>query len=136
MLMAGQASDIASAKGPTAHPAPGFMPLADKSYDASDLRAAVADPQACSNIPPKRNRKDPICFSKRIYRERNLFESIFSTIKQLCRIATRLNATTENAFVGVKRASARIWLPGSETNDQSSLDGISVAGSLTLYLLV
>lgn len=37
---------------------------------------------AWANIPPKRNRKDPICFSHYLYRARNL--RFFSKIKH-CR---------------------------------------------------
>ena len=33
---------------------------------------------AWANIPPKRNRKEPICFSPYLYRARNLVERFFS----------------------------------------------------------
>src|SRR4051794_24780266 len=39
----------------------GAMLLADKGYDANPLRAAVSTQDAWANIPPKTNRKDPIC---------------------------------------------------------------------------
>ncbi len=41
-LTAGEASDVASAQDLIGHLAPGSMLLADKGYDANDLRAAVA----------------------------------------------------------------------------------------------
>jgi len=37
--------------------------LADRGYDADWIRAFVTERGAWANIPPKRNRKDPICFS-------------------------------------------------------------------------
>jgi hypothetical protein len=37
--------------------------LADRDYDADWIREMVNSRGALANIPPKRNRKDPICFS-------------------------------------------------------------------------
>jgi transposase len=42
---------------------PQTMVLADRAYDADWIRALVSQQGAWANIPPKRNRKDPICFS-------------------------------------------------------------------------
>ena len=64
--------------------------------------------------PPKCNRKDPICFSKHLYKARNLVERFFSKIKQFRRIATRFDKTAENFLAAVKLASIRIWLRGNE----------------------
>jgi transposase len=91
------------------------MLLADKGYDANDLRAAVRDRNAWANIPPKANRKDPICFSKHLYKARNLVERFFNKIKQFRRIATRFDKTAENFLAAVKLASVRIWLRGNES---------------------
>ena len=44
--------------------------LADRGYDADWIRAFVTERGAWANIPPKRNRKDPICFSPYLYRDR------------------------------------------------------------------
>jgi transposase len=63
--------------------------LADRGYDADWIRAYVSERGAWANIPPKRNRKYPICFSPYLYRDRNLVERFFNTIKQCRRIATR-----------------------------------------------
>lgn len=91
------------------------MLLADKGYDANDLRAAVAESGAWANIPPKSNRKDPICFSKHLYKARNLVERFFNKIKQFRRIATRFDKTAENFLAAVKLASVRVWLRGNES---------------------
>jgi transposase len=69
---------------------PQTMVLADRGYDADWIRAFVNQQGAWANIPPKMNRKDPICFSPHLYRARNLVERFFNKIKQCRRIATRL----------------------------------------------
>ncbi|ETA72680.1 transposase [Mesorhizobium japonicum R7A] len=86
LLTAGQKSDIASAADL----------IADKGYDANALRAAITERNAWANIPPKANRKDPICFSPFLYKARNLVERFLNKAKQFRRIATRYDklATT------------------------------------------
>jgi transposase len=63
---------------------PRTMLLADRGYDADWIRALATEQGAWANIPPKRNRKEPICFSPHFYRARNLVERFFNKIKQ-CR---------------------------------------------------
>jgi transposase len=60
---------------------PRTMVLADRGYDADWIRALVNQQGAWANIPPKRNRKDPICFSPHLYRARNRIERFFNRIK-------------------------------------------------------
>src|SRR5437762_10542013 len=48
--------------------------LADRGYDADWIRELARQQGAWANIPPKRNRKDLICFSPYLYRARNLIE--------------------------------------------------------------
>src|SRR5689334_1982301 len=67
----------------------GAQLLADRGYDADWIRAFVTGRGAWANIPPKCNRKDPICFSPYLYRDRNLVERFFNKIKQCRRVATR-----------------------------------------------
>jgi transposase len=50
---------------------PQTMLLADRGYDADWIRELARQQGAWANIPPKRNRKDPICFSPYLYRARN-----------------------------------------------------------------
>ena len=68
---------------------PRSMLLADRGYDADWIRTLASKQGAWANIPPKRNRKEAICFSPYLYRARNLVERIFNKIKQYRRIATR-----------------------------------------------
>jgi len=93
----------------------GAMLLADKGYDANGLRDAVAERKAWANIPPKANRKDPICFSKHLYRARNLIERFFNKIKQFRRIATRYDKLAENYLAALKLVAVRIWLRVNES---------------------
>ncbi len=65
------------------------MVLADKAYDANAIREMINGQGAWANIPPKSNRKDPICFSPYLYKARNLVERFFNKIKHFRRIATR-----------------------------------------------
>ena len=47
---------------------PQTMLLADRGYDTDWIRELARQQGAWANIPPKRNRKDPICFSPYLYR--------------------------------------------------------------------
>ena len=58
---------------------------ADRGYDADWIRELARQQGAWANIPPKRNRKDPICFSPYLYRARNLIERFFNKIKRQTR---------------------------------------------------
>ena len=86
------------------------MLLADRGYDADWIRALVRRQRAWTNIPPKRNRKEPICFSHYLYRARNLVERFFNKIKQCRRIATRYDKLAANYLAFIKLAAIRIWL--------------------------
>ena len=89
---------------------PRTMLLADRGYDADWIRALANQQGAWANIPPKRNRTDPICFSPYLYRARNLVERFFNKIKQCRRIATRYDKLAANYLAFIKLAAIRIWL--------------------------
>ena len=114
-LTAGQEADITSAPELIADLPEGAMLLADKGYDANSLREAVAERGAWANIPPKANRKDPICFSKYLYRGRNHVERFFNKIKHFRHISTRYAKTAENFLAALKLVAVRIWLRGNES---------------------
>jgi len=94
---------------------PKTMVLADRGYDADWIRALVNEQGAWANIPPKRNRRDPICFSPYLYRSRNLVERFFNKLKQCRRIATRYDKIAANYLAFIKLASIRIWLRAYES---------------------
>jgi transposase len=70
---------------------------------------------AWANFPPKRNRKDPICFSPYLYSARNLIERFFNKIKQCRRVAIRYDKPAANYLAFIKLASIRIWLHANES---------------------
>ena len=81
------------------------MLLADRGYDADWIREFASQQGAWANIPPKRNRKEPICFSPYLYRARNLVERFFNKIKQCRRVATHMTSRLgakkrETCFLG------------------------------------
>lgn len=67
------------------------------------------------NIPAKRNRKWKPCFSKRLYRERNLIERFFSKLKHFRRVATRYDKLAANFLAMIQLASMRLWLRAYES---------------------
>lgn len=84
--------------------------LADKAYDTNGIRALIEGQGATPNIPAKSNRRWKPCFSKILYRERNLVERFFNKLKHFRRIATRYDKLAENFLAMVKLASIRLWL--------------------------
>jgi transposase len=88
-LTAGEAHDNRLAGKLLSRLKSGSMLLADLGYDADWIRGLVAEKGAWANIPPRRNRNEPICFSPYLYRARNLIERFFNKIKQCRRVATR-----------------------------------------------
>src|SRR5262249_58107946 len=109
-ITAGQAHDNHLCSTLLSGLTPLTMVLADRGYDADWIRALVNEQGAWANIPPKRNRRDPICFSPYLYRSRNLVERFFNKIKQCRRIATRYDKIAANYLAFIKLASIRVWL--------------------------
>ena len=70
---------------------------------------------ARANIPPRRNRKDALCFSPYLYRARNLIERFCNKIKQCRRVATRYDKLAANYLAFVQLASIRLWLRANES---------------------
>jgi transposase len=79
-LTAGEAHDNRLAGTLLSRLKPKTMVLADRGYDADWIRALAAGRGAWANIPPRCNRKEPICFSPYLYRARNLVERFFNKI--------------------------------------------------------
>ena len=88
----------------------GQMVLADKAYDADWLRSMVMEQGAWANIPPRSNRKDPICFSPFLYKDRNAVERFFNKLKYFRRIATRYDKLGSTFLAMVKIAAIRLRL--------------------------
>ncbi|MEZ5812476.1 MAG: IS5 family transposase [Rhizobiaceae bacterium] len=88
----------------------GRIVLADKAYDSTEIRTFVSSRGSWANIPARRNRRDPICFSPYLYRHRNHVERFFNRIKHCRRIATRYEKRAANFLAFVKLAAIRLWL--------------------------
>lgn len=114
-MTAGQAHDGQIADTLLNHFGPRTIVLADKAYDADRIRELIQYQGATPNIPPKSNRKWKPCFSKRLYRERNLIERFFSKLKHFRRVATRYDKLAANFLAMVQLASMRLWLRAYES---------------------
>jgi len=88
----------------------GVMLLDDRAFDADWIRAFVSAHGAWANIPPRRNRTEPICVSRHLYRARNLVERFFNKIKQCRRVATHYDKIAANYLAFFQLASIRLWL--------------------------
>src|SRR5262249_49494396 len=97
----------------------GSMLLADRGYDADWIRELAMRRGAWANIPPKRNRSNPINFSPYLYRDRNRIERFFNRIKQCRRVATRYDKLAANYLAFVQLASIRLWLRSYESTPSS-----------------
>ena len=86
------------------------MLLADRGYDADWIRELAMKKGAWANIPPKRNRSNPINFSPYLYRDRNRIERFFNRAKNSRRVATRYDKLIESFAAFVLLASIRIWI--------------------------
>ncbi|MEZ0496747.1 IS5 family transposase [Sphingomonas sp. IW22] len=114
-LTAGQAHDGQIADALLNHLDPRTIVLADKAYDADRIRELIQDQGPTPNIPPKSNRRWEPCFSKRLYRERNLIERFFSKLKHFSRVATRYDKLAGNFLAMVQLTSMRLWLRAYES---------------------
>jgi transposase len=84
--------------------------LADKAYDANALIEALEKRQIKPVIPSKSNRKEPRNTDYALYKERNLVERFFNTIKHFRGIATRYDKLA-NTFLGAIHLIAAVtWL--------------------------
>ena len=113
-LTAGEAHDNRLAGKLLSHLKAGTMLLADRGYDADWIRDLASKRGVWANIPPRSNRKEPICFSPYLYRARNLVERFFNKIKQCRRVATRYDKLAANYLAFIQLASIRLWLRVNE----------------------
>ena len=66
-------------------------------------------------IPPRRNRTEPICISRHLYRACNLAERSFNKIKQRWRVVTRYDKLAANYLAFTQLVSTRLWLRVDES---------------------
>ena len=110
MLTPGQASDLQGFDG-LAQTIQAEVLIADKGYDADKrVRTVLAAAGKTAVIPPRRNRKNPACYDKELYKKRHRIENFFSRLKDFRAIATRYDKTARNFLAGVYLAAVIIWL--------------------------
>jgi transposase len=85
--------------------------IADRGYDANRLRATLRDQGTIPVIPGRRNRKRPIQYDQRRYRDRWLVKAMFCRLKDFRRVATRYDKLARNYQSAVALAAAiAFWL--------------------------
>jgi transposase len=84
--------------------------LADKAYGADAFIETLEERGITPVIPPKANRKQPRETDFALYRERNLVERFFNTLKQYRGIATRYDKLANTFLTGVLLVCVLIWL--------------------------
>lgn len=109
-ISGGQQHDSLAAPELLASTPKGGMVLADKAYDSNEIRSFVASRGGWANIPPRQNRREPVCFSPYLYRHCNHVERFFNRIKHCRRIATRYEKHATNFLAFIKLAAIRLWL--------------------------
>jgi len=111
MLTAGNVSDIKAAPALLQRAGRMRYLLADKGYDADQLRRSLRDAGAVPVIPGRCNRKRTIRYDKGRYHGRHLIENAFCRLKDFRRVATRYDKLAANFLSGVALATAlAFWL--------------------------
>ena len=101
--------DITQAEALTAQVRPGAV-LADKGYDSDAFLHSLKIRAIKAVIPPKSNRVVKRDCDFALYRERNLVERFFNTIKHFRGIATRYEKTARNFLAALHLVCALTWL--------------------------
>jgi transposase len=114
-LTEGQAHDGRSARDMLEDLSQGQILLADRAYDADELRQSLKRRGAWANIKPMPNRRNIPAFSAFLYRQRNLVERFFNKLKHFRAVATRYDKRADNFLAGIKLASFRIWCRFNES---------------------
>ena len=85
--------------------------LADKGYDAKSLRTLLRNASIVPVIPGRRNRRRPIAYDTRRYRDRHLVENAFCRLKDFRRVATRYDKLARNFLSAVAIATlVAFWI--------------------------
>jgi len=108
-LTPGQASDLSQAETLLENVAPEAF-LADKAYDADRLILALQARGIKPVIPPKANRLVQRHCDFALYRERNLVERFFNTLKHFRALATRYDKLARNFLSAVYLVATLILL--------------------------
>jgi transposase len=83
--------------------------LGDRAYDSAELREQLGERGTKPVIPNRCTRKQPLSFSKRLYKLHWRIEHAFNRLKDFRRIATRYDKLARNYLASVCLAAALVW---------------------------
>ena len=85
--------------------------IAGKGYDSNRFRQALTALNITPCIPGRSNRKHPIAYDTKLYKQRNRIERMFGRLKDWRRIATRYDRCAHTFFSAIRIAATIIfWL--------------------------
>lgn len=114
LITPGQASDKTAAPLLLDALPPGTV-VADRGYDSMALVERVRDRGGIAHIPTQSRVRVQRSVPQDLYRQRNLVERFFCTLKQFRRIATRFEKHADNFMAAIALAASRIWLRSIES---------------------
>ena len=88
----------------------GKRAVGDKGFDADTFHATLRHHRVRACIPPRRNRRHPVCFHRGYYRHRHHVENFFGRIKRFRRIGTRYDKLARTFLSFVHFAAVLDWL--------------------------
>ena len=88
-LSEGQCRDFTDADVVLKDLPPAATVMGDQGYDSNKIRKMLAQQGIMPCIPPRRCRKKPVHYSKRLDRRRHKIKTLFSRQKDWRRLATR-----------------------------------------------
>jgi len=115
LLSPGQASDMGAVPQLLdGLPIPAAV-VADRGYDSNAVLELISRSGAQASIPSCSRRVVKRSVDPAVYRQRNLVERFFCSLKQFRRVATRFDKLARNFLAAVLLASTRLWLRAYES---------------------
>ncbi|MDQ0509736.1 transposase [Angulomicrobium amanitiforme] len=93
---------------------PAKLLIADRGYDSTWFREALAAQGITPCIPSSRSRKVPYPYDKALYRHRHRIENLFAKLKDWRRIATRYDRCAHTFFSAICIAATVIFWLGNQ----------------------
>ena len=109
LLTAGQRHDITQAK-PLSENIINTTIIADTAYDANDFIESLYAKQCKSEIPSRKNRKQPRSYDEYLYQERHTIECLFGKMKHFRRVFSRFDKSAKSYLSFLYFAGTLIWL--------------------------
>ena len=88
----------------------GAKVLADRAYDADQIKQLIAKQDCKAHIPPTSSSLKDIFYSKKLYKLRNLIERCINKLKHFRRVATRYDRQPEKFLAMIELATVRLWM--------------------------